>query len=233
MFALRRSRPTLRCLNSDLGLKTPTLDVDLGSLDHPWFNELRRAAPVSPRGQKRVLSIERPLVYRLRVSDERGATWVDDDRDVLWLCAVRRRETGSKDDAFVWFADLHAAGKLLPTDDDQLRDDAEKVLLLQRQLSAELHALVDEARTLPGVELTTNVAQTIPCRVLVLGDDEIDEIWCALSVRTSLGEIIRPELRDILFARLEEHLAPVTFESRSDWPTGNVAWYETVRLGLR
>jgi hypothetical protein len=73
----------------------------------------------------------------------------------------------------------------------------------------------------------------MPCRVLVLSEGGIDEIWCALSVQTLDGEIIRPELRDILFARLEEHLAPITFETRSDWPTGEVEWFEAVRFGLR
>jgi len=116
MPARRRARPTLRCLNADLGQKIPTLDVDLGELDHPWFDELRRIAPTSPKGQKRVLSIDRPLVYRLRVSNERGSTWVDDDQNIVWLCAVRRRETGSKADSFAWFAELHTAGALLSSD---------------------------------------------------------------------------------------------------------------------
>ena len=75
----RRSRPTIRCLVEDLGVGLPELAVDLGELDHPWLAELRRIAPQSPTGQKRILSIAEPLVYRLRVSSERGATWIDDD----------------------------------------------------------------------------------------------------------------------------------------------------------
>ena len=50
-------------------------------------------------GQKRILSISYPLVYRLRVSSERGAAWLDEE-GIVWLCAVRRREEGSDDDAF-------------------------------------------------------------------------------------------------------------------------------------
>jgi hypothetical protein len=42
---------------------------------------------------------------------------------VVWLCAVRHREDGfGDDDAFEWFAQLHASDQLLPTDDDHLRD---------------------------------------------------------------------------------------------------------------
>jgi hypothetical protein len=61
------------------------------------------------------------------VSSERGATWVDED-GVVGLCAVRRREEGSDDDAFEWFAELHQDGRLLPTEDDRLRDQSEEAL---------------------------------------------------------------------------------------------------------
>ena len=47
------------------------------------------------------------------------------------------------------------------------------------------------------------------------------------------GNFIRPEMRDLLFAALEEHLAPVELEARNDWPTGDVGWFEAIRLGMR
>ena len=85
---------------------------------------------MSPQGQKRILSISQPLVYRLRLSSQRAATWVDEEHCIVWLCAVHRREEGSDDDAYAWFADLGAAGRLLPCDDDRLRDRAEAVIRL-------------------------------------------------------------------------------------------------------
>src|SRR6266536_1788868 len=118
----RRARPTIRCLTEDLGIALPWLDTDLGELDDSWLGELRRIAPASPRGQKRVLAIGSPLVYRLRLSAERGVTWMDEEHDVVWLCAVHRRQEGSDDDAYTWFAKLHADGMLLPSSDDRLRD---------------------------------------------------------------------------------------------------------------
>jgi hypothetical protein len=141
----RRARPTLRCLSEDLGLSIPALEVDLSDLDHPWMDELRRIASASPLGQKRVLSIDRPLIYRLRDSSHRAATWVDEVHGIVWLCGVHRREKGSEDDAYAWFARLHAAGELLPSDDDRLRDRAEAVIRLQRGLTAELLQLVEGA----------------------------------------------------------------------------------------
>ena len=128
----RRGRSTVRCLLDDLGVDLSGLDVDLGDLDHPFLEELRRVTPVSPKGQKRILSIDHPLVYRLRVSSERGATWVDDSDEIVWLCSAHRREDDSDEDAYAYFAQLHAAGALLPDDDDRLRDRAEGALRLQR-----------------------------------------------------------------------------------------------------
>ena len=76
-----------------------------------------------------------------------------DDGDVVWLCAVRRREDGSDDHAFEWFAELHQAGRLLPTDDDRLRDRAEEAVHTDRRLRRGLFALVDQALGEPGREL--------------------------------------------------------------------------------
>jgi hypothetical protein len=229
----RRARPTIRCLTEDLGLRLPSLDVDLGELDEPWLGEVRRIALASPQGQKRILAIDHPLVYRLRSSTERGATWVDGEHEIVWLCAVHRRAEGSEDDAYAWFASLHAGGELLPDGDDRLRDRAEATIRLQRGLTGELLQLVGGALAQKGAELSTDLGGYLPCRALALNSGGIDEIWCALSVRDTAGTHIRDELRDILFAGLEAHFRDAIFEVRSDWPTGHVGWWEAVRLGLR
>jgi hypothetical protein len=233
MSMKRRARPTLRCLTEDLGLDVPGLGVDLGGVDHPWLAELRRVAPRSPQGQKRILSIAEPLVYRLRVSSARGATWVDEEHGIVWLCAVHRREQGSDDDAYAWFASLHASGRLLPAEDDRLRDRAEAVIRLQRGLSAEMLHLVDQALLHKGTELAADLGGYLPCRVLLLASGGVQEIWCALSSRATDGTHVPDRLRDILFATLERHFSDAVFEVRHDWPTGEVGWWEVVRLGLR
>jgi len=229
----RRARPTIRCLTEDLGLELPGLNVDLGEIDHPWLDELRRTAPTSPSGQKRVLAIARPLVYRLRVSASRGATWVDEGHGIVWLCAARRREEGADDDAFAWFAALHARGELLPSQDDRVRDRAEAAIRLHRALTAELLQLADDALSRHGTEQTADLGGYIPCRVLVQSGEGVTEIWCALGTRAGDGARIQDRLRDILFAELENHFPGAIFEVRSDWPTGRLGWWEVVRMGLR
>lgn len=229
----RRGRPTIRCLTTDLGIELPGLDVDLGRLDHPWMDELRRIVPHSPTGQKRILSIGSPMVFRLRVSNERGATWVEEARDVVWLCAVQRREDGSDDDAFVWFAELHGNDQLLPTGDDRLRDDAEAVLRFHKTLMRELLTLVDAALDDVEHELASDLGEWLPCRILVRRSDDLEEIWCALGTRGSDGAFVPENQRDLLFAELERHVHPAMFEARNDWPTGDVEWWEVVRFGVR
>ena len=87
----RRTRVTLRCVREDLERDVPPVEVDLGALDHPLVAEARRVAPAAPRGQKRILAIEHPLVYRLRHGRWRGATWLETDAGRFWLCAGAQR----------------------------------------------------------------------------------------------------------------------------------------------
>lgn len=210
--ASRRARPTVRCLVDDLGTELPGLDIDLGDLDHPLLEEARRLAPTSPQGQKRILAIDHPLVYRIRVSDYRGVTWVDEEHDIVWLCAARRREEGSEEDAYRYFQHLNELGNLLPTDDDYLRDRAEAAIRLQRGLTVELLELVDQALATAGNEYRQDLGGWLPCRVLVVESGGVQEIWCALGTRAIDGSGVKPQLRDLLFAALERHVAPALFE---------------------
>jgi hypothetical protein len=229
----RRARPTIRCVVDDLHFNLPSLDVDLGEINHPLLAEVRRLTPTSPQGQKRVLTINQRLVYRIRVSHYRGATWVDDPRHIVWLCAARGREEGAEGDAYSYFRHLHERGILLPSDNDFLRDRAEAAIRLQRGLTAELLEAVEQALAAAGNEFHQELGGWLPCRVLVLESAGVQEIWCALGTRAVDGSGVKPQLRDVLFAALERQLAPTLFESRTDWPNGSVHWAEVVVLGLR
>jgi hypothetical protein len=49
-------------------------------------------------------------VYRLRHGRWRAATWFEGEAGRFWLCAAAQRDAGSLDDAYEFFAALHAAG---------------------------------------------------------------------------------------------------------------------------
>jgi hypothetical protein len=125
----RRTRVTLRCVREDLGVALPSVERDLGALDHPLIVEARRVAPSAPRGQKRILSIDSPLVYH--------AT---------------------------------AAG---------------------------------------------------------------DEIWVAIATQAADGRFVDERLRDVLFRLVFDAAEAELWEPRADWPSGDLAWFEVARLGLR
>ncbi|HVA07260.1 MAG TPA: hypothetical protein VNG12_11025 [Acidimicrobiales bacterium] len=150
------------------------------------------------------------------MSTERGATRIDDDA-VVWLCAIRRREDGSDDDAFARFAQLHASRRLLPTDDDHLRDLAEEALRLDHRPTSDLFGLVDRGLAKSGTECASVLDSWFPARVLVIQYGGVEEIWCGICVRATDGAFIRPELRDVLFASLEAYVSPVVFEARDGW----------------
>ncbi|MBW8077639.1 MAG: hypothetical protein GJU76_06115 [Gallionella sp.] len=167
------------------------------------------------------------------MSNERGATWVDDENQLVWLCAVHGREDGSRDDAYIWFHGLHARGALLPTEDDVLRDHSEKVVRYVHQLSKELNALVEKALEQPETEFANDLDDWMPCRVYVIEGDGVQEVWCALSAKTTDQRVNIAELRNWLFALLIERFQLVGHEARFDWPTGPIEWFEAVRFGLR
>lgn len=229
-----RVRPTLRCLVEDLGLPIPPLDVDLGTIDNPIVEEARRLAPDSPKGQKRILAIKSPLIYRLRHSDRRGATWVD-PANTLWLLAVERRREGAEDDAYEYFADLHRRGQLLPNRDDELRFRAELAAEIVVGIREDVVALCTEA--IFNLELgqpfarELSLAGRIPARIRAVPGG-VREIWLAISIREVDGNYYPASWRDLIFAAVEIELRPDDWEWVTEFAGGALSEHEICRLYL-
>lgn len=229
--AARRTRVTLRCLRDDLHLDLPPVEVDLGSLDHPLVAEARRLAPSAPRGQKRILSIRQPLVYRLRHGRWRGATWLEAGEARFWLCAGALREEGSGDDAYELFAALHQADRLLPDEDDLLRDAVERNARIIDDAAASVLGALDEAFARRGRDIAVPFGGEIDARLHVTSSG--DEIWVAIATQASDGRFVDERLRDVLFRVVLDAARAEVWEPRADWPSGELAWFEVARLGLR
>jgi hypothetical protein len=227
----RRTRVTLRCVREDLVLGIPPVEVDLGALDHPLVAEARRVAPVASRGQKRILAIEHPLVYRLRHGRWRGATWLETDEGRFWLCAGAQRAAGSADDAYEHFIALHAAGRLLPDDDDRLRDALERNARIIDGAAAVIPEALADALARRGCDVRLRFGQLIDARLQATAAG--DEIWVAIATQAVDGRFVDERLRDVLFRLVFDAAGAELWEPRADWPSGELAWFEVARLGLR
>lgn len=227
----RRTRVTLRCVREDLGIDLPPVEVDLGTLDHPLVAEARRVAPSAPRGQKRILSIDHPLVYRIRHARWRGATWLETDEGRFWLCAGAQREEGSGDDAYEHFAALHEARRLLPEGDDQLRDALERNARIIDSAAELVPEALARAAAARGRDVTIRFGELVDARLHATGAG--DEIWVAVATQAADGRFVDERLRDVLFRLVFDAAGAELWEPRADWPLGELAWFEVARLGLR
>jgi hypothetical protein len=222
---------TLRCLREDLKIETPPVEVDLGRLDHPLLGEARRVAPTTPRGQKRILSIGRPLVYRLRHGRWRGATWLEADAARFWLCAGAQREDGSGEDAYELFTALHQTGRLLPDGDDRLRDALERNARIVGNAVDSIASALAEAFDHRDRDVTVSFDGLIDARLHVTALGE--EVWVAIATQAADGRFVEERLRDVLFGVVLAAAEAGMWEPRADWPSGALAWFEVARLGLR
>ena len=227
----RRTRVTLRCVREDLRVDIPPVEVDLGALDHPLVAEARRVAPTSPRGQKRILAIDHPLVYRLRHGRWRGATWLETYEGRFWLCAGAQRAAGSAEDAYEHFIALHNAGRLLPDDDDRLRDALERTARIIDAAAAVIPEALADALVRRGRDVALRFGDLVDARLHATAAG--DEIWVAIATQAADGRFVDERLRDVLFRLVFDAAEAELWEPRADWPSGELAWFEVARLGLR
>lgn len=98
-------RPTIRCMNEDLGMKTPNAkQVNFSDLDIPLLAVLESQMRAIADGNhlRRIVSIDDNHLYRLKFSERvRGASWfMDMDINLGWLVASGNREEGSLTDFY-------------------------------------------------------------------------------------------------------------------------------------
>ena len=60
-----------------------------------------------------------------------------------------------------------------------------------------------------------------------------DEIWIAIATQAVDGRFVDERLRDVLFRVVFDAAEAEVWEPRADWPSGELAWFEVARLGLR
>ena len=74
-------------------------------------------------------------------------------------------------------------------------------------------------------------AELVDARLHVTAPGE--EVWVAIATQATEGRFVEERLRDVLFGLVLDAAEAELWEPRADWPSGELAWFEMARLGLR
>jgi hypothetical protein len=176
-------RITGRCLVDDLGMTPDTSFQD--ALQHrivQAFQDKRRVdkgsgKTVGPTAGDKTL-------FRLGVEDDhRGATWFDQDEQVVWLCAYGWHRSGERDDAFQHFARLLKNDEIYPTRDDYerlLRDRQHRFIeLVPRHAEAARARAMGSQRTIIEAQLGHSLDRQLKLRIVADAVGDLAEISVA------------------------------------------------------
>jgi hypothetical protein len=197
---MHSARPTLRCLDEDLGLPLPSVAAALDEIDHPLLEKAVAQFSDAETKHERIRSIDDAVLFKVKVQRWRGAIWLD--ADLPWLVAAGQREDGSSDD---FYAALEAGGKaararynaahsdglktstfsghLLPTRADHIRYRAEAGVRFARLLRATIQELIKD--TLRDGREHTSDFDTFTLGLQVRADDG-HETYAAVRITGSV-----------------------------------------------
>lgn len=175
-------RVTARCLHDDLGGTTSAPFDDLKN--HEIIKALVKRRRDSPHDTKKVSPLEgAPDVYRLAYGNRhRGATWFDEENNVVWLLAYAQHEFKGTGDAFPYFKELHADGRLLPDETDYLalfNDRASRFAGVARH---DALLLLEAARAARGEEQRGLIGGAVGVGVAVEVVETLSETYLAIKL---------------------------------------------------
>jgi hypothetical protein len=177
-------RVTERCLREDLGVD-PARPLEAASkveiikaVCHK--HELDPSSPgtVGPAAGKRTLGVLR------QGEDHRGAVWYESDDSVLWLCAYSIHRSGDPDDAFPYFDELRAGGRIYPTAADRENLNRDRAKRLVDDIPAEARRLRAAATELAGSAAIGRLG-AVRVRVVVIEADGLREVHVAVAMNTA------------------------------------------------
>ncbi len=194
-------RVTSRCLQEDLGRTTTAPFDDLKN--HEIIKALVKRRRDTPHDTKLVSPLEGgPQVYRLAYGDRhRGATWFDEDNQVVWLLAYAQHKFKGSGDTFPYFKDLHVQGRLLPDEGDYealFNDRASRFAGVARHDALQL---LQAARGAPGEEQRGLIGGEVGVGVAVEIVETLTETYLAIK----LAELTTETLPILLAAFFPEY----------------------------
>jgi hypothetical protein len=133
--------------------------------------------------------------------------------------------------AFLLVTPERRAGRLLPDDDDRLRDVLERNARIIDAAADSIPAALAEAFDQPDRDVAVSLGGLIEARIHATAPGE--EVWIAIATQATDGLFVDERLRDVLFGLALAAAGAVLWEPRADWPSGELAWFEVACLGLR
>lgn len=179
----RELRVTQRCLFEDLGGRKDSTLKDVSK--HPIVKAFLRERKTKTSGTRQVnqLSSGKEIWVLTQAQRHRGGTWFEAQRDIVWLVAGCRHESGSKDDFFPFCRQLDKEGRLAPSKDDYAALFLAQKEWLAARILIDAPLLRKRARKSDG-EISGEVGGKFGVRVAIEVADEIEEISVAFDLRT-------------------------------------------------
>jgi hypothetical protein len=179
----RELRITERCLTDDLSRGPDAVFEDLQSLDiiRAFVRERRDKDIGSPLTG---LTTQVPVGVLRHGHDHRGATWFDEDHDVVWLMAYRLHRSGKPDDFFPWVQDLDAREELFPTEADYEQLERDRADRFTKAILIECPQILKAAREAPDTEIARELGGEYAIAVTVEVADDLEAITIAFDLRT-------------------------------------------------
>ncbi len=119
----------------------------------------------------------------------------------------------------------------MPDGDDRPRDALERNARIIDAASGSIDFVLGEASDRRDGDMAVSFAGLIDARLHVGASGE--EVWVAIATQATDGRFVEERLRDVLFGLVLTAAEAEPWEPRADWPSGELAWFEVARLGLR
>jgi hypothetical protein len=120
----------------------------------------------------------------------------------------------------------------LPPDvDDRLRDELERNARIVDAAADSIPSLLADAFNHRDRDITACFGGLVDICLHVTVPSE--EIWVTIATQATDGRFVEERLRDVLFGLVLDAAEAELWEPRADWPSGELAWFEVARLGLR
>lgn len=174
-------RITERCLSEDFGVDPGTPFEELAGREIvKAFIKDRSAYAIGSKLVGEEAGAE--TLYRLAYGDDhRGATWWDEERRVVWLCAYDPNHKAGKTFTEI-FPALMKDGRMKPSDADRERLDDDRDEIFLDRLEADAQELLAEARQALGEERRGLIGGASTVGVLVEVVETLEETYIAISL---------------------------------------------------